>query len=98
MKNTYFKMIGQKTSNDKMILVAVVPVDFIGEVPDIFEVQCVKAAPNIYTGTYPTIKINTETLKDRTENSQGAGIAGIILREEWYNQTNETEDVLGIKL
>ena len=44
MENTYFKMVGQKVGNGKMILVAVVDENFMdcGEVPNIFEVQSFK--------------------------------------------------------
>lgn len=99
MKNTYFKMIGQKSVNGKMILVAVVDENLLGEnLPSIFEVQAFKMAPTIYTGTYPQIKINLEMIKDRTEDLKGSGINGIITEEMWYCKTNEEKDVFGISL
>lgn len=96
MINSYFKMIGQKTVGGKMILVAVVDEKFLGEVPMIFEVQAFKMAPTIYTGTYPQIKVNIETLVDKTEELKGTGIAGILTQESWYNKDIQTEDQLGI--
>lgn len=98
MKNTFFKMIGQKSVNGKMILVAVVDENLLGEnLPYIFEVQALKLPATIYTGTYPQIKINPETIKDRTD-LKGSGIAGILTEEMWYCQTNEQEDILGISI
>lgn len=99
MKNEYFKMIVQKTVAGKSILVAVVPDDFICDgLPLIFEVQAVKMAPTIYTGTYPTIKIIPETIKDRSDSLKGLGIGGILTEEEWYNVPKEEKDLFGIAL
>lgn len=99
MENTFFKMIGQKAVNGKMILVAVVDENLLGEnLPTIFEVQALKMAPTIYTGTYPQIKINSETIKDRTEDLAGSGINGIITEEMWYCQNKEEKDLYGISL
>ena len=97
MKNTYFKMIGQKVGDGKMILVAVVDENFMncGEVPNIFEVQSLKQAPTIYTGTYPNIRINLETLKSR-EDLKGKGVAGILITEGWYCEDKEERDIYGI--
>lgn len=99
MKNTYFKMIGQKMPNGKMIIVAVVDDNFMdcGEVPNIFEVQSLKQAPTIYTGTYPNIRINIETIKDRVD-LKGMGIAGILTEEQWYCADRKTEDTFGISI
>lgn len=99
MKNTYFKMIGQKVANGKMIIVAVVDENFMdcGEVPNIFEVQSLKQAPTIYTGTYPTIKVNIETIKERKDLT-GLGIDGILTEEQWYCTDRKQEDIFGISL
>lgn len=99
MKATYFKMICQKTGNGKMIIVAAVAENMFGEnLPSIFELQAFKMPATIYTGTYPQIKINSETIKDRTEDLKGLGIDGIITEEQWYCQTNEEKDEYGIAL
>ncbi len=99
MQSTYFKLIGQKTADGKMILVAVVDENMLGEnLPAIFEVQAFKMPATIYTGTYPQIKINTDTIKDRTEELKGNGIDGIITKEKWYSKTNEEKDIYGIGL
>lgn len=99
MENLYFKAIFQKTTENKAIMVAVVPDDFIcNGLPVIFEVQAVKVAPTIYTGTYPTIRLIPETIKDRTEDLKGLGISGILTQPEWFIKTVETEDQLGIGL
>ena len=99
MKETFFKLIGQKVTTGKMILVAVVENDFInnGDVPEIFECQSMKEAPTIYTGTYPSIKINTNTIKDRTDLA-GKGINGILTSEDWYCVDREKKDLLNIGL
>lgn len=98
MDNTYFKMIGQRTSG-KVILMAVVDEEFlnIDNLPNIFEFQCIKMSPTIYTGTYPTIKINTETLTDRND-LKGMGAAGILTKEQWYCVNKKQKDLLGISL
>jgi len=83
MKTSYFKMICQKSVNGKMIIVAAVDDNMFGEnLPSIFEVQAFKMPSTIYTGTYPQIKINSETIKDRTDELKGMGINGIITEEE----------------
>lgn len=98
MNNEYFNMICQKAPGGKMVIMAVVPDDLLGEgLPSIFEVQAVKLVPTIYTGTYPTIKIISETIKDRPD-LRGEGVAGIITGENWYNVSKEDKDVLGIHL
>lgn len=69
MKNEYFNLVGQKAPGGKMVLIAIVPDDLLGNnLPAIFEVQAIKPAPTVFTGTYPTIKINSETIKNRTED------------------------------
>lgn len=99
MKNTYFKMIGQKTGQGKMVIVAVVDENLLGEdLPSIFEVQALKMAPTIYTGTYPQIKINSETIKDRTGDLKGMGIAGILTEDLWYEKSITEDDVFGVAL
>lgn len=99
MKDTFFKLIGQKIPEGKMILVAVVKDDFInnGDIPEIFECQAIKEAPTIYTGIYPSIKINTSTIEDRTELA-GSGINNILTEESWYCVDREKEDLLNIGL
>jgi hypothetical protein len=97
MKTTYFKIIGQKTGG-KLILVAAVPEDLIGEIPEIFEIQALLAPKTIFSGTYPTIRLNTDTIEDKTEEHRGKGIDGIITSAEWYIAVNETEDPLKISL
>lgn len=98
MKNTYFKLIGQKAPNGKMVLIAVVDENLLGEnLPAIFEVQAFKMAPTIYTGTYPQIKINSETIKNR-EDLKGLGIAGILTEEPWYSKTIEQKDIFDINI
>lgn len=97
MKNTFVKFIGQKAPNGKMVLVAVVDDDFMGssDVPNIFEFQAVKVAPTIYTGTYPTVKFNVDTIEDR-DDLKGLGIGGILTNEGWYCDDQEQKDIYGI--
>ena len=99
MKNTFFKTIGYKVGYGKMILLSVVDENFMdcGDIPSIFEVQSIKQAPTIYTGTYPTIKINLETLKER-KDLKGMGAAGILTEEQWYCAEREEKDYLGISI
>ena len=98
MKNEYFNMIGQKAPNGKMILIAVVPDDLFGEVPSIFEVQAVRTVPTIYTGTYPTIRIISDTMKNKTEDLKGEGVAGIVTGENWFNESKEDKNEYSINL
>jgi hypothetical protein len=99
MTTTYFKFIAQKTLDGKTILVAVIPDDMLGkDLPLIYEGQAFLMPSTIYTGTYPTIKINTTTITDKTEEFKGIGIEGIITQAEWYIQNDVKKDVLGISL
>lgn len=99
MKNEYFNMICQKAANKKMIIVAVVPDDLFGEyLPSIFQVQALRTVPTIYTGTNPTIRILSETIKDRTEDLKGEGIASIVTGENWYNVSQRDSNTYGINL
>lgn len=97
MENKYFKILGQKTSG-KLVLVAVVDQDFFGDVPTIFEAQAIKLPETIYTGTYPTLKINSDTIKDVTERFKGHGISGILTENDWYCVTRQEKDLLGISI
>ena len=99
MKTTYFKFIAQKTVEGKTILVAIIPDDMFGEnLPSIIEGQAFLMPSTIYTGTYPQIKINTDTIVDRTEELKGRGIDGILTSEQWYIKNHIKEDVMGISL
>lgn len=99
MKTTYFKFIAQKTAEGKTILVAVIPDDMLGkDLPTIIEGQAFLMPSTIYTGTYPQIKINSDTIVDRTDELKGLGIAGIITSEQWYIKNDVKEDVMGISL
>lgn len=99
MENIYFKLIGQKAGNGKVIIVAAIPEDMLGDdLPSIFEFQAVKTPATIYSGIYPTIRVISPTLKDRTEELKGQGIDGILTSEEWYNKIVEEKDHMGIEL
>lgn len=88
-----------KTTGGKTIMVSVIPDDFMyPDMPVICEFQSIKLPANIYTGTYPTIKINVDTMKDRTEDLKGLGIDGILTEEQWYNIEKEIKDDYGIHL
>lgn len=98
MKTTYFKTIIQKTTATHSILVAVIPNDMLGNnLPDIYQMQAFMMPQTIYTGTYPQIKINTDTIEDRSD-LKGDGIAGILTEDNWYSKVVESEDLLGISL
>lgn len=91
-------MILQKTTDSHTIMVAVIPNDMIGEnLPNICQVQAFMMPQTIYTGTYPQIKINTDTIEDRSDLI-GYGIDGIITEDNWYSKVVEQEDLLGISL
>lgn len=99
MKNEYFNMICQKAPDGKMVMMAVVPDNLLGEgLPSIFEVNAIKLAPTIYTGKYPTIKILSGTIRDRTDDLKGVGVQGIITGRNWWNASEEDKNDLGINL
>lgn len=99
MKNEYFNMICQKAPGGKMVIMAVVPDDLLGEgLPSIFEVQAIRLVPTIYTGTYPTIKVISDTIKDRTEDLKGMGVNGIITGTNWFNASKEDDNIYGINI
>lgn len=98
MKTKYFNMICQKAPGGKMVLMAVVDDDLLGEnLPNIFEAQAIKLVPTIYTGTYPTIKVISETIKERADLT-GLGVNGIITSTNWYNISKEDNDIFGINI
>ena len=98
MKNEHFNMICQKAADGKMIMIAVVPDDLFGEgLPSIFQVHAIRTVPNIYTGTYPTIRVIPETIKERSD-LKGIGIAGIVTGENWYNAQEEDKNEYGINI
>lgn len=98
MKEIYFKMVAMKTIGNKRVLIAAVDEDIFGKnLPDIFEVQAFKMPATIYTGTFPQIKINTDTVKDRTDLI-GAGVSGIVRGTDWYCKEVEKQDLLGIEI
>lgn len=99
METLYFKAVVQKTAEGKSILVAVIPDDMLGnDLPSIFDMQMIRTPPTIYTGMYPTLRVNTETIRDRTADLKGYGIDGIVTSEMWYNKTIHSEDTFGIAL
>ena len=99
METIFFKFIVQKTAEGKSILVAVIPDDMIGDnLPSIVEGQAFLMPATIYTGIYPQIKINTDSIVDRTEELKGQGISGIITSEDWYIKRNSQKDLLGVSL
>lgn len=95
MKTTYFKTVIQKTTETHSILVAVIPNEMLGDLPTICEMEAFKMPASIYTGTYPQIKLNTHTLKDR-KDLIGLGIDGILQQPIWFDKTKEDKDILGI--
>ena len=98
MKTTYFKTIIQKTTSEHSILIAVIPNDMLGiDLPSICEMETFMMPQTIYTGTYPQIKINTDTIKER-KDLIGLGIAGIVREPTWFTKVKETEDLLGISI
>ncbi|GGG97445.1 hypothetical protein [Pedobacter zeae] len=98
MKTTYFKTIIQKTTNEHSILIAVIPNNMLGvELPSICEMQAFMMPKTIYTGTYPQIKINIDTLTDRSD-LKGQGIAGIVAQPTWFTKVEESDDLMGISI
>lgn len=98
MKTTFLKFIAQKTTENHTILVTVIPNEMLGkDLPSIYELQGIKMPSTIYTGTYPQLKLNTDTIKKR-DDLVGLGIAGIITEEEWYCEEKIEKDILGISL
>ena len=98
MKQTYIKFIAQKTTDTHTILVTVIPNDMLGkDLPSIYELQGFKMPSTIYTGTYPQLKLNTDTIKER-DDLKGLGIAGILTSEDFYCQEQNLPDPMGISL
>jgi len=98
MKNEFFNIICQKATDGKMIMIAVVPDDLLGEdLPPIFQAQAVRTVPTVFTGTYPTIRIISDTIQERSD-LKGQGVAGIVTGENWYNSSQEDKNTYGINL
>lgn len=97
MKTVYFKIIARKIG-DKLALMAVVPDDFLDqEITGDVEIEAFKLPPNIYTGTYPNIRINTDTMVS-TEKHKGESPDGIFTQPNWAIIEKEENDYLGIGL
>lgn len=96
MKTTYFKVVVQKTTETHSILMAVIPNEMLGKLPLICDMEAFMMPKTIYTGTYPQIKINTDTIRDRTEDLKGLGASGILTEDGWATKIVEQEDHLGI--
>lgn len=99
----YIKTIGQRTTSTKLVLVTVIEVNDLGEptlIPDQFEMQSIVMDKSIYTGTYPTIKHNTDTIVDVGGDNKGMGISGFILNTRWYIKQgkNTFNDIFGLKI
>jgi len=98
MKQMHFKIMGTVTSEDKMILITVVPADMLGKLPgQTFEAQGVLMPQTIYSSANPTIQLLPESIKNRPD-CIGMGAAGTITNESWYNEIKEVDDPLGIGL
>lgn len=95
MKAIYFKAVIQRITETHSVLVAVIPNEMLGDLPTICEMEALKMPATIYTGTYPQIKLNTDTLKER-KDLMGLGIDGIILQPIWFDKRKESKDILGI--
>lgn len=98
MKQTYLKFIAQKTTENHTILVTVIPNEMLGkDLPNIYELQGFKMPSTIYTGTYPQLKLNTDTIKER-DDLKGLGISGILTSEQFYCQEQNIPNHMGISL
>jgi hypothetical protein len=98
MDSHIFRMYGQRSSDGKMVLTMVVDEEeFFGSdsLPNQFFVTGVRVAPTIYTGTYPTIKMDMGTVEDASHLA-GQGIAGILTDCNWACETVKHDDKLGI--
>lgn len=87
-------------ANNKLCIISIVdPTDFGHNLPDIFEMQSIVMDKTIYTGTYPTIKYNTDSIVSR-EDQKGAGIAGLCMETDWYivEGRDLLNDLLNLKL
>lgn len=104
-----FKMIWQKSVNWKIVLLSVVDESFfnehftgkekIKELPEIFETICIKQTPNIYSWTYPNVRISMDDIKDVTKENEGKGISGILTENEWIDwKALDFNDILWFNL
>lgn len=87
-------------ANNRLCLISIVdPADFGDNLPDIFEMQSIVMDKTIYTGTYPTIKHNTDSIIDRGDH-KGAGIGGLCINTDWYivERKDQINDALNLKL
>lgn len=101
LKTTKFQAFGQKVAgvDNKVILCIVLPTDSLNEnLPDLFTFEGFLMPQTIYTGTYPQIKMNMDSVVARNDLS-GVGIAGIITNEGVFAVEAETKpDLLGISI
>ncbi len=97
MKRTYFKVFGQKAPGNKILLIAAINDDLLGELPDLFTLQASLEPKTVYTGIAPTIKLDMSTVENR-DDYKGMGAAGVITSLGWYCVTREISDPLGISI
>ena len=99
LKYTYFKGVLQRNGDGKVVLMAVLPDDFLGkELPTVSEIEACIQPKTIYTGTDPVIKVNPQTLKDISKQYKGHGLAMIATSVEWMLEVRVAPDQLGISL
>lgn len=91
-------MVVQKTTEKHSILVAVIPNDMLGKMPhDISEMEVFMMPQTVFTGKYPQIKVNTDTVKPRPDLI-GMGIEGILKEPIWAIKEVTSKDYMGISL
>lgn len=98
LKTTHFRAFGQLVGGAPNLVFMCFVMDKndldLGELPNQFTVDGVKLPPTIYTGTYPQLKLNPETILER-EDLKGMGIAGIVTDECVFSYKNQfSEDYL----
>lgn len=77
---------------------AVVPEDFFGKsIEGDVEVEAFKLPANIYNGTYPNIRINTDTLLE-TDKHKGFTPDSIFTEPNWAIIEKEEKNILGTGL
>lgn len=86
MSRKIFNMVGRKVGGGKLVLIAMVDDNFLGDVPDDFQVIAEKVQGTDIIKPLPTIEIHTETLKDKTEQFMYDPIDILLFRNIWFCQ------------
>lgn len=99
LKRTFIKFAIQRNGQNRAVLIAVVPDDFLGvELPMVSEVEACLEPKTILNAGMPTITINPDTIKDNSKEFGMYRIDQLAMGMKWMIEVRVSPDELGISL